>query len=83
MRLLNVDGDGEFSLTEVIGDTIPPYAILSHTWGADGEEVTYEDLTRGATGKAQSKPGYRKIRFCGQRAATDGWQYFWVDTCCI
>src|SRR5271168_2876818 len=80
MRLLKVEEDGEFSLIEFIGDKIPQYAILSHTWGADGEEVTCEDLTRG-TGK--SKAGYQKIRFCGKQAATDSLQYFWVDTCCI
>src|SRR5436190_15715650 len=80
MRLLKFEGDGEFSLIEFIGDKIPPYAILSHTWGADGEEVTFKDLMEG-TGK--SKAGYQKIRFCGEQAATDGLQYFWVDTCCI
>jgi Heterokaryon incompatibility protein (HET) len=80
MRLLKVEEDDKFSLIEFIGDKIPRYAILSHTWGADGEEVTYEDLTRG-TGK--SKAGYQKIRFCGKQAATDGLQYLWVDTCCI
>src|SRR5271163_802044 len=80
MRLLKVEEDGEFSLIEFIVDKIPRYAILSHTWGADGEEVTYEDLTRG-TGK--SKAGYQKIRFCEKQAANDGLKYFWVDTCCI
>jgi len=80
MRLLKAEEDGEFSLIEFIGDKIPRYAILSHTWGADGEEVTYEDLTRGA---GKSKAGYQKIRLCGKQAATDGLQYFWVDTCCI
>ncbi len=82
MRLLQRSNTGEFSLTKdfVGDDTIPPYAILSHTWGADTEEVTFEDLTDG-TGK--DKPGYEKIRFCGEQARRDGLQYFWVDTCCI
>src|SRR2546421_5738839 len=80
MRLLKVEDDGEFSLTEFIGDKIPRYAILSHTWGADGEEVIFKDLMEG-TGK--NKAGYQKIRFCGEQAATDGLRYFWVDTCCI
>ena len=82
MRLVRRSNSGEFSLTEdfVSKDTIPPYAILSHTWGANAEEVTFEDLTNG-TGK--DKPGYEKIRFCGEQARQDNLQHFWVDTCCI
>jgi hypothetical protein len=82
MRLLVLSVTGELSLTEdLVGDvTIPPYAILSHTWGADTDEVTFEDLVNG-TGK--DKPGYKKIRFCGEQARQDDLQYFWVDTCCI
>ncbi|KAF1996944.1 HET-domain-containing protein [Amniculicola lignicola CBS 123094] len=80
MRLLRLQDDGEFSLVEFFGKEIPPYAILSHTWGADGEEFTFKDLEEG-TGK--TKAGYSKIRFCGKQAADDNLQYFWVDTCCI
>jgi hypothetical protein len=82
MRLLQCSGDGEFSLTDDYSDEddIPSYAILSHTWGADGDEVTFEDLADG-TGKA--KPGYKKIRFCGEQAQRNGLKHFWVDTCCI
>jgi heterokaryon incompatibility protein (HET) len=58
----------------------PRYAILSHTWGAHTEEVNFKDMMDG-TGK--SKPGYDKIRFCGEQARCDGLQYFWIDTCCI
>jgi len=79
MRLLKLK-DGEFSLVEFVGDNIPRYAILSHTWGADDEEVTFKDIVEG-TGK--DKAGYEKIRFCGKQAANDSLQYFWVDTCCI
>jgi hypothetical protein len=82
MRLLQRSDDGEFNLTDDFGDgdEIPSYAILSHTWGADGDEVTFEDVA-GGTGKA--KPGYEKIRFCGEQARHDDLKYFWVDTCCI
>jgi hypothetical protein len=81
MRLLEVDYYGEFSLTkDFIGVEIPEYAILSHTWGSDEEEVTYRDMIDG-TGK--NKVGYEKIRFCGKRARRDGLYNFWVDTCCI
>jgi hypothetical protein len=80
MRLLESKNDDEFTLTEDFIDNIPHYAILSHTWGADTEEVTFRDLT---DGKGKDKAGYNKIRFCGEQAACDGLQYFWVDTCCI
>jgi hypothetical protein len=80
MRLLERKSDGEFSLTKDLIDNIPPYAILSHTWGPDDEEVTFRDIIDG-TGK--SKAGSDKIRFCGEQAKRDGLEYFWVDTCCI
>ena len=77
MRLLRIkSNDDDFELATFV-DEIPPYAILSHTW-SDGE-VTYDQLVAG-TGK--NKAGYDKIRFCGERAAADNLQYFWVDTCC-
>src|ERR1700729_3419722 len=80
MHLLKLQDDGELSLAEFVGNDIPPYAILSHTWGEDHEEVTFKNIVEG-TGK--SKAGYAKIRFCGKQATKDGLQYFWVDTCCI
>jgi len=80
MRLLELKAHGKLGLTEFIGDNIPRYAILSHTWGADGKEVTFKDLADRTGG---SKAGYAKIQFCGEQAASDGLQYFWVDTCCI
>ncbi|KXH39011.1 HET domain-containing protein [Colletotrichum salicis] len=39
MRLINVNS---LRLEEFFDDSIPKYAILSHTWGKD--EVTYQDL---------------------------------------
>jgi hypothetical protein len=59
---------------------IPAYAILSHTWGPDADEVTFDDWTNG-TGK--DKFGYKKIQFCGRQARQDHVKYFWIDTCCI
>jgi hypothetical protein len=81
MRLLEYNNNGELSLTkDFVSGGIPEYAILSHTWGADTDEVTYRDLIDG-TGK--NKVGYKKIRFCGAQARHDGLHNFWVDTCCI
>ncbi|EUC35949.1 hypothetical protein COCCADRAFT_2965 [Bipolaris zeicola 26-R-13] len=81
MRLLQRSSTGDFRLTkDLIGDeTIPPYAILSHTWEAD-TEVTFADM---ANGTSTDKFGYRKIQFCGEQAKQDDLQYFWIDTCCI
>lgn len=80
MHLLERNNDNEFSVTKDYGDDIPRYAILSHTWGADTEEVTFKDLIDGT---GIDKAGYNKIQFCGEQARRDGLQYFWVDTCCI
>jgi hypothetical protein len=80
MRLLKCTSDQTFSLTEFVGKDIPQYAILSHPWGPDSDEVTFKDLVEG-TGK--NKDGYNKIRLCGEQAKHDGLQYFWVDTCCV
>lgn len=79
MRLLRYDADGELLLTEPLLDRdVPPYAILSHTWG--DEEVIFEDL---AAKKGKGKSGYAKISFCANQATTDGLEFFWIDTCCI
>ncbi|KAF2233434.1 HET-domain-containing protein, partial [Viridothelium virens] len=29
------------------------------------------------------KTGYSKIKFCGEQAAQDGLDHFWIDSCCI
>jgi hypothetical protein len=80
MRLLKLEANSEFSLTNDITYPTTPYTILSHTWGEDDEEVTFEDL-KGGSGKRKNR--YKKLRFCRQQAARDSLQYFWVDTCCI
>jgi hypothetical protein len=80
MRLLELKDNSKFSLTEDIVIDIPRYAILSHTWGRDDEEVNFKDLMEDS---GKTKAGYRKLQFCGEQAARDGLQYCWVDTCCI
>ncbi|OWY53296.1 HET-D protein [Alternaria alternata] len=80
MRLLSYGEDGRLTLSSFDDNAIPRYAILSHTWGVDAEEVTFADLAQNG---GRHKPGYKKIRFCGEQAQQDGLQYFWVDTCCI
>jgi hypothetical protein len=69
MRLLKLDETGEISLTKDITYPTIPYAILSHTWGEDDEEVNFGDLKDGS-GKA--KDGYRKLFFL-RRASCSRW----------
>jgi len=81
MRLLQILPNGDFRLTPRLHeDTVPQYAILSHTWGDENQEVTFEDIV-GGTGRG--KAGYKKIKFCGEQAARESLQYFWVDSSCI
>ncbi|KAL7790606.1 hypothetical protein V8C43DRAFT_71599 [Trichoderma afarasin] len=79
MRLLDCD-NGQFRLIKVPAGAIPRYAILSHTWDSDSQEVTFRDLVDGT---GMEKTGYEKIRFCAAQAKRDGLRYIWVDTCCI
>lgn len=84
MRLLHIsddDDNDDFTLVE-FGYEVPNYAILSHTWGADKDEVSFKDIIEDKD-KAKKKAGYAKLRFCAAQAAKDNLQYFWVDTCCI
>ncbi len=59
---------------------IPPYAVLSHTWGA--EEVTFQEM-QGPADAYRHKEGFKKMKGCCRRALRDGLAYVWVDTCCI
>ena len=86
MRLLKFDDHGALSLTKDLHNNIPTYAILSHTWGDDTDEVSFDDVNNLRSLKSElskRKAGYRKIQFCGEQAKKDNLKYFWVDTCCI
>lgn len=87
MRLLQIGEDGTFRPVRHDGRT-SDYAILSHTWGPDDDEVIYADLTRDSCPKetrdrCQKKTGCHRLVFCSKRAAKDNLGFFWVDTCCI
>ncbi|KAK4073167.1 uncharacterized protein Triagg1_5447 [Trichoderma aggressivum f. europaeum] len=53
MRLLSFNGNRLVCTKDLINEP-PPYAILSHTWGGDDDEVTFSDIT---AGKGSAKPG--------------------------
>jgi Heterokaryon incompatibility protein (HET) len=64
------------------------YAILSHTWGS--EEVTHQEIQTlnahrdgSRSHPITSKAGYRKIEACCDQAVRDGFNWVWIDTCCI
>ncbi|KAF2228463.1 HET-domain-containing protein [Viridothelium virens] len=80
MRLLKCNPNSDLVFHEFDAKHPPAYAILSHTWLAENEEVRFQDIK---SGKGKSKAGWKKIDFCAEKAATDGLQYFWIDTCCI
>ncbi|KAK4032710.1 HET-domain-containing protein [Parachaetomium inaequale] len=85
MRLLNA---ATHALEEFVDDDhVPPYTILSHTWGA--EEVTFKDLSSALTSPPvdwrayKNKQGWPEIVNSAQHARNCGWRYIWIDTCCI
>lgn len=78
MRLINVR---TYELRDFMGDlsTYPSYAILSHTWERD--EVSYTEMQELSV--AKRKRGFKKIEMCCRQAVADGYNWAWVDTCCI
>ncbi|KAI0537703.1 hypothetical protein GGR58DRAFT_513583 [Xylaria digitata] len=78
MRLINVN---TFKLEEFLEHKAPHYAILSHTWGEDHEELSLRDVQEGII----DKPGVGSVKVQGscRQAKKDGLGYVWVDTCCI
>ena len=76
MRLLE---SSSLELREFLGRDTPKYVILSHTWGP--EEVTFQDLKD--IESARTKKGFHKLEGCCNKAKSDGFQWIWIDTCCI
>ncbi|KAG4422270.1 hypothetical protein IFR04_004650 [Cadophora malorum] len=75
MRLINVT---TMRLEEYFGFQIPPYAILSHCWGTD--EITFQDF---ASPDWRRMRGASKIERSSFVCRQHGWNYIWIDTCCI
>ena len=76
MRLINTRTLG---LEEFFDALVPKYAILSHTW--EKGEVLFRDMED--LNKARAKPGFAKLQGACTLAATQGYDYIWIDTCCI
>lgn len=59
MRLINTT---TLEFKEFLGNQTPAYAILSHVWSSNGDEVSYEDYL---AGRKREGYGYQKIlRLC-------------------
>lgn len=67
------------TLENFVSDT-PDYVILSHTWGH--KEVTLEGILT-AEPTTKQKHSYQKIVQSCKQATRDGYDWTWVDTCCI
>ena len=80
MRLLNT----KTILTEAFPNSetprIPEYAILSHKW--EKEEISLQEM-QNPSPELRRKAGYKKVRRFCEQAASVGFEYAWVDTCCI
>ncbi|KAI1754868.1 heterokaryon incompatibility protein-domain-containing protein [Xylaria castorea] len=85
MRLLETK---QYKLTEMndIPRPFPQYAILSHTWISPKDEITYQDFKH-RKGDIENdifkQKGWAKLKSYCNRAAKDGWEWAWMDTCCI
>lgn len=78
MRLINTE---TLKLEEFLSEDGLVYVALSHHWEED--EVSLKDMETLAKEQLESKKGYRKIaRFCN-KLKSRGYNYGWMDTCCI
>lgn len=81
MRLLHTS---MLKLKEFVGWEVPNYAILSHRW--EDEEITFQDLQTYSFGECKDailKKGWSKIRGCCEQGTKDGFDWVWIDSCCI
>ena len=84
MRLLNTLTG---RLVEFADNEIPTYAVLSHRWQAP--ELNFQALSlfslssETSTIPSAQQHSYNKLVNCSRQAVKDGWDWVWVDTCCI
>jgi len=79
--------DRRTKVLEFRNDEATDYAILSHRWIE--QEVNYDEMVelpkmeREERDEIRQRDGYRKILNCCKQAKRDGYEWLWVDTCCI
>ena len=64
-----------------LGKDEKKYAILSHRWRAAEDEVLFTDVN--GLQDFSHKQAFGKIKGFCDKAASLGYDYAWVDTCCI
>ena len=75
------------NVLEFKDDETTEYAILSHRWTA--QEVDYREMVKLAKMGVEERvricrrDGYRKILQSCEQARANGYEWLWVDTCCI
>ncbi|KAI6145781.1 heterokaryon incompatibility protein-domain-containing protein [Pisolithus tinctorius] len=78
--------DPNREILKELDDKDTRYAILSHRWGA---EVNYEEMTglmkmrKEERKEVRERYGYQKIIKSCEQAMKDGYEWLWIDTCCI
>ncbi|KAI1468174.1 HET-domain-containing protein [Daldinia caldariorum] len=89
MRLLEAriaKETGTLKLIEKRPNELLRYAILSHTW--EDDEITFNDIESGEASYASVKTvaalaSLSKLLGACTQAANDGYEYIWIDSCCI
>ncbi|KAI1641627.1 HET-domain-containing protein [Daldinia loculata] len=89
MRLLEArtaKETGILKLVEKRANELLRYAILSHTW--EDDEITFNDIendkaTFTSAKTAAAHASLSKILGACTQAADDGYDYIWIDSCCI
>ena len=75
MRLLHTK---DLTFKEFYETDLPDYVILSHRWGES--EVNWRDMIKK---RAKKGPGLTKVMNCCKLASSEGYEWVWIDTCCI
>ncbi|MDI1487044.1 MAG: hypothetical protein OHK93_006307 [Ramalina farinacea] len=71
-------GKETLQFREFFDRELPKYAILSHRWGH--KEVSFQEMEQN---RAPDGSGKDKIKACCLQAVHDGFEWVWIDTCCI
>ncbi|KAI6142929.1 heterokaryon incompatibility protein-domain-containing protein [Pisolithus tinctorius] len=80
------ESNSEYEVMKYRDDETTKYAILSHRWGI---EVDYEEMTGlmkmegWKRDEVRQRDGYQKIIKSCEQAMKDGYEWLWIDTCCI